>query len=433
MTTASANTQATKTGARIAVIGAGPAGLMAADKMSLAGYQVDVFDAMPSVARKFLLAGIGGMNITHAEDYDTLITRYGSAQTALKPILDELPPLALREWIHELGVDTFVGSSQRVFPTDMKAAPLLRKWLQRMRSNGVTFHPRHRWTGWKNNSPSEGWVFTSPNGEHILQFDGVVLALGGASWARLGSDGAWCQPLQSEGIKVAPLKPSNCGFDVPWSNFIRERFAGTPLKNIAVSITTPNGEHWYRKGEFVISDYGIEGSLIYAISAPLRDLIEIKESGSSNSTPAEFLLDWLPHLSKEQIQNKLEQPRKGMSFANVLRKKLNLPAITNAMLKECCPQLDNNDTATLAAAIKAMPISPTTARPIDEVISSAGGVTFNAVNNDLMLNKLPGVFVAGEMIDWEAPTGGYLLTACFATGKRAGEGLVRWLSKVAED
>jgi uncharacterized flavoprotein (TIGR03862 family) len=433
MTTTSANTPARNESRRIAVIGAGPAGLMAADKMSLAGYQVDVFDTMPSVARKFLLAGIGGMNITHAEDYDTLITRYGSAQTALKPILDELPPLALREWIHELGVDTFVGSSQRVFPTDMKAAPLLRKWLQRMRSNGVTFHPRHRWTGWNNNAPSEGWVFTSPKGEHIHQFDGVVLALGGASWARLGSDGAWCQPMKSAGIDVAPLKPSNCGFDVPWSDFIRERFAGTPLKNIAVSITTPNGEHWYRKGEFVISDYGIEGSLIYAISAPLRDLIEIKKSNSSNNTSAEFLLDWLPHLSKEQIQKKLEQPRKGMSFANVLRKKLNLPAITNAMLKECCPHLDNNDTAALAAAIKAMPIRPTTARPIDEVISSAGGVTFNAVNNDLMLNQLPGVFVAGEMIDWEAPTGGYLLTACFATGKRAGEGLVRWLSTVAED
>lgn len=396
---------------------------MAAEKIAQAGHAVAVFDAMPSVARKFLLAGIGGMNITHAEEYETLVTRYGAAQMALKPILDELPPTALREWIHGLGVDTFVGSSQRVFPTDMKAAPLLRTWLQRLRSSGVTFHPRHRWIGWKNNSPADGWLFTSPEGEHTHQFDAVVLALGGASWARLGSDGKWAEPMQAASVEIAPLKPSNCGFDVPWSDFIRERFAGTPLKNIAVSITTPSGEHWYRKGEFIVSDYGIEGSLIYAISAPLRDLIDTK-----GAKPAEFFIDWLPHLSQAQIQKKLDQPRKGMSFANVLRKKLNLPAITNAMLKECCPQLDNTDAHALAAAIKAMPIRPTQTRPIDEVISSAGGITFNAMNNDLMLNKLPGVFVAGEMIDWEAPTGGYLLTACFATGKRAGEGLVRWLN-----
>ncbi|APR67643.1 MAG: aminoacetone oxidase family FAD-binding enzyme [Oceanospirillales bacterium] len=409
---------------RIAVIGAGPAGLMAAEHIANAGLAVDVFDAMPSVARKFLLAGIGGMNITHAEDYDTLVTRYGGAQSQLKPILDDIPPLELRAWIHALGVDTFVGTSQRVFPTDMKAAPLLRAWLHRLRSSGVTFHPRHRWTGWNNNTPQDGWVFATPDGEVTHQFDAVVLALGGASWAKLGSDGRWCEPLAQMQVDIAPLKPTNCGFEIPWSDFIRERFAGTPLKNIAVSITDKNGYTEYKKGEFVLSEYGIEGSLIYAISAPLRDLID-----TNGEKTAEFFLDWLPNMTVEQIIKKLDQPRKGMSFSNVLRKKLNLPALTNALLKECCPTLNNNNSTDVANAIKAMPMRPQQTRPIDEAISSAGGVRFNSTNNDLMLEQLPGVFVAGEMLDWEAPTGGYLLTACFATGKRAGLGLVQWLQE----
>ncbi|CUS40391.1 NAD(FAD)-utilizing dehydrogenases [hydrothermal vent metagenome] len=409
---------------RIAVIGAGPAGLMAAEHIANAGLAVDVFDAMPSVARKFLLAGIGGMNITHAEDYDTLVTRYGGAQSQLKPILDDLPPLELRAWIHALGVDTFVGTSQRVFPTDMKAAPLLRAWLHRLRSSGVIFHPRHRWTGWNNNTPQDGWVFATPDGKVTHQFDAVVLALGGASWAKLGSDGRWCEPLAQMQVDIAPLKPTNCGFEIPWSDFIRERFAGTPLKNIAVSITDKNGNTEYKKGEFVLSEYGIEGSLIYAISAPLRDLID-----TNGEKTAEFFLDWLPNMTVEQIINKLDQPRKGMSFSNVLRKKLNLPALTNALLKECCPTLNNNNSTDVANAIKAMPMRPQQTRPIDEAISSAGGVRFNSTNNDLMLEQLPGVFVAGEMLDWEAPTGGYLLTACFATGKRAGLGVVQWLQK----
>jgi hypothetical protein len=409
---------------RIAVIGAGPAGLMAAEHIANAGLAVDVFDAMPSVARKFLLAGIGGMNITHAEDYDTLVTRYGGAQSQLKPILDDLPPLELRAWIHALGVDTFVGTSQRVFPTDMKAAPLLRAWLHRLRSSGVTFHPRHRWTGWNNNTPQDGWVFATPDGEVTHQFDAVVLALGGASWAKLGSDGRWCEPLAQMQVDIAPLKPTNCGFEIPWSDFIRERFAGTPLKNIAVSITDKNGNTEYKKGEFVLSEYGIEGSLIYAISAPLRDLID-----TNGEKTAEFFLDWLPNMTVEQIIRKLDQPRKGMSFSNVLRKKLNLPALTNALLKECCPTLNNNNSTDVANAIKAMPMRPQQTRPIDEAISSAGGVCFDSTNGNLMLEQLPGVFVAGEMLDWEAPTGGYLLTACFATGKRAGLGVVQWLQK----
>ncbi|WP_414625675.1 NAD(P)/FAD-dependent oxidoreductase [Thalassolituus oleivorans] len=317
---------------RIAVIGAGPAGLMAAEHIANAGLAVDVFDAMPSVARKFLLAGIGGMNITHAEDYDTLVTRYGGAQSQLKPILDDLPPLELRAWIHALGVDTFVGTSQRVFPTDMKAAPLLRAWLHRLRSSGVTFHPRHRWTGWNNNTPQDGWVFATPDGEVTHQFDAVVLALGGASWAKLGSDGRWCEPLAQMQVDIAPLKPTNCGFEIPWSDFIRERFAGTPLKNIAVSITDKNGNTEYKKGEFVLSEYGIEGSLIYAISAPLRDLID-----TNGEKTAEFFLDWLPNMTVEQIIKKLDQPRKGMSFSNVLRKKIKFTSPHQCTIKRMLP------------------------------------------------------------------------------------------------
>ncbi len=414
---------------RVAVIGAGPAGLMAAERMSLQGLAVNVYDAMPSVARKFLLAGVGGMNITHAEDYADFVSRYGSASHWLQPILDDFPPDNLRSWIHDLGIETFVGTSNRVFPKDMKAAPLLRAWLHRLRSQGVSIHPRHHWQGWQMENGKHDWCFSTPDGEKHEQFDAVVLALGGASWPRLGSDGQWCNLLTQQGVDVAPLLPSNCGFELPWSNFIRERFAGTPLKNIALSLTDISGQQWMRKGEFIVSQYGIEGSLVYALSAPLRDLMLSNQSDKHPNQPARLWLDWLPQNSHEQIISKLQQPRKGMSFANVLRKKLNLPTITNALLKECCPELDLHDHQVVASILKAMPLPcPTATRPIAEAISSAGGVTQNAINEDLMLNALPGVFVAGEMLDWEAPTGGYLLTACFASGKRAGDGVCNWLA-----
>ena len=411
------------TAKRIAVIGAGPAGLMAAEQIANAGYAVDVFDAMPSVARKFLLAGVGGMNITHSEPYADFITRYREASAPLRPILDNFQPDDLRRWIHELGIETFTGTSGRVFPTDMKAAPLLRRWLQRLRQQGVAFHPRHRWSGWQRTAHGVEWQFTTPEGTVSCTFDAVVLALGGASWAKLGSDGRWVPVLQEAGISVTPLQPSNCGFTLPWSDYVRERFAGTPLKQVNISIRTPDGGTEGKTGEFILSDYGIEGSLVYALSAPLRRLWQ------QQPDQAFLTLDWLPNNTVEQVAAKLQQPRNGMSLANVLRKKLHLPPLTGALLKECCPQLNTNDARTLAAALKAMPLPVITGtRPIDEAISCAGGVPFSAVTHDLMLTALPGVFVAGEMLDWEAPTGGYLLTACFATGRHAGKGLLHWLA-----
>ncbi|MCK9564179.1 MAG: TIGR03862 family flavoprotein, partial [Bacteroidales bacterium] len=359
------------------------------------------------------------------------------AQQALRPALDDLPPQRLRQWVRDLGIDTFVGSSMRVFPTDMKAAPLLRAWLQRLRGLGVAFCPRHRWLGWPDDDPARGWRFDTRTGEQVRRFDAVVLALGGGSWPRLGSDGGWCETLRQADVVVEPLQPANCGFELPWSDHIRKHFAGVPIKHIALSLTDDKGRVWRRKGEFVVSDYGIEGSLVYALSAPLRELLA-DASGSSgwpgsarhgSGNPPTLWLDWLPEIGVEDIEARLRQPRKGMSFANVLRKKLRLPAVASALLRECCPPMGGTtDAGSVARALKAMPLKPTAPRPIAEAISSAGGVGFDAVDSDLMLNSLPGVFVAGEMLDWEAPTGGYLLTACFATGKRAGEGVVRFLS-----
>lgn len=408
--------------ASIAVIGGGPAGLMAAEQIASAGLTVEVFDAMPSVARKFLLAGIGGMNITHAEDYELFVTRYREAQAPLQPMLDAFRPDDLRHWIHELGIDTFVGTSARVFPKDMKAAPLLRAWLHRLRSQGVSFHARHRWSGWQKDEQGLLWQFETPDGPLQKRFAAVVLALGGASWPRLGSDGRWTAALEQQAIAVAPLRASNCGFEIDWSPFIQERFGGTPVKHVRLSLTTADGQQESKTGEFIISSYGIEGSLVYALSAPLRELM------LHQPEQAFLTLDWLPHSSVEQIAGKLSLPRKGMSFSNVLRKKLNLPAITNALLKECCPELDLADHQAVAAALKAMPLPPVRrTRPLQEAISSAGGVPFAELDSTLMLTQLPGVFVAGEMLDWEAPTGGYLLTACFATGRWAGNGLIRYL------
>lgn len=407
----------------VAVIGAGPAGLMAAEQIAAAGCRVEVFDAMPSVARKFLLAGVGGMNITHAEEYEQFVLRYREATPLLRPALDEFPPQVLRQWIHGLGIETFTGTSGRVFPRDMKAAPLLRTWLQRLKTSGVIFHPRHRWLGWQTDKGQRQWHFQSPEGDLLREFDAAVLALGGASWPRLGSDGSWVSLLDAEGITCKPIKASNCGFELPWSDFIRQRFAGTPLKQVRLSITGIDGSHESRIGEFVLSDYGVEGSLIYALSAPLRECILQQPEN------ARLYLDWLPHSDISRIQSKLAQPRKGMSFANVLRKKLNLPPVTNALLKECCPTLNNEDPVAVAACLKAMPLPLASAtRPVAEAISCAGGVAFSEVDDSLMLKQLPGVFVAGEMLDWEAPTGGYLLTACFATGHRAGRRLVEWLA-----
>ncbi|KRW63926.1 NAD(FAD)-utilizing dehydrogenase [Pseudomonas sp. TTU2014-096BSC] len=404
----------TQAATRIAIIGGGPAGLMAAEVLSQAGIAVDLYDAMPSVGRKFLLAGVGGMNITHAEDYATFVSRYRQRAEQLRPQLDVFGPAALREWIHGLGIDTFVGSSGRVFPSDMKAAPLLRAWLKRLRDNGVQIHTRQRWLGWSEDGQLR---IAGAEGESRLKPTATLLALGGGSWARLGSDGAWVPLLQARGVVIAPLQPANCGFEVAgWSQHLVEKFAGAPLKTVSLALP---GET-LRRGEFVLTATGIEGSLVYALSADIRE--RINATGS-----ATLLLDLLPDRSQAQIAGALARPRGSQSMAKHLHRQLKLDGAKAALLRELTAAETFQDPQALAAAIKALPIPLVRPRPLDEAISSAGGVPFEALDENLMLRQLPGVFCAGEMLDWEAPTGGYLLTACFATGRAAAEGVLRWL------
>jgi uncharacterized flavoprotein (TIGR03862 family) len=397
---------------RVAVIGGGPAGLMAAEVLSQAGARVDLFDAMASVGRKFLLAGKGGMNLTHSEAPAPFLSRYGQRQAEIEPLLAAFGPEALRAWVRGLGIDTFVGSSGRVFPTDMKAAPLLRAWLHRLRGSGVNFHVRHRWLGW---DEAGSLRFAGPDGETTQSFDAVILALGGGSWARLGSNGAWVPLLLARGVEVAALKPANCGFDVAWSAHFRRRFAGQPLK----SVTLTFGE-FQRQGEFVVSENGIEGSLIYAASAAIRDAIEANGS-------AQIFLDLAPGKSLERVIAEVAHPRGSRSLSSHLQSRAGITGVKAGLLREVLGKEAYAEPLQLAAAIKALPLTLIAPRPIDEAISSAGGVRFEAMDANLMLTALPGVFCAGEMLDWEAPTGGYLLTACFASGRVAGNGALAWL------
>ena len=403
---------------RVAVIGGGPAGLMAAEVLSQAGVQVDVYDGMPSVGRKFLLAGVGGMNITHSEPYPAFLSRYAERAPQMAPLLRAFDADALCQWIHDLGIETFIGSSGRVFPTDMKAAPLLRAWLKRLRESGVVIHTRHRWLGWQVDGALR---IDSPEGEKQLKPDAVLLALGGGSWARLGSDGAWMPLLAERGVELAALQASNCGFDVEgWSELLRNKFAGAPLKNIALALehSTP------RLGECVITASGIEGSLIYAWSAPIREAIN--QQGA-----ATILIDLLPGKAVDKIRAALAKPRGSRSMSKHLHSQLGLDGVKAALLRELCPASSFNDPELLAKAIKALPLKLLKARPLDEAISTAGGVRFEALDEQLMLKQLPGVFCAGEMLDWEAPTGGYLLTGCFASGRAAGVGVLSWLTACA--
>jgi len=400
----------------VAIIGGGPAGLMAAEVLSQAGVRVDLYDGMPSVGRKFLLAGVGGMNITHSEAYPAFLSRYAERAPHIAPLLRAFDADALRQWIHELGIETFVGSSGRVFPTDMKAAPLLRAWLKRLRESGVVIHTRHRWLGWQ----ADGQLrIDSHEGEKRLKPDAVLLALGGGSWARLGSDGAWMPLLAERGVELAPLQPSNCGFDVAgWSELLRSKFAGAPLKNIAIALqhSTP------RLGECVITASGIEGSLIYAWSAPIREAI-------NQQGKATILIDLLPGKPVDKIQAALAKPRGSRSMSKHLHSQLGLDGVKAALLRELTPAEHFTDPAQLAVDIKALPLTLVKTRPMDEAISTAGGVPFEALDERLMLKPLPGVFCAGEMLDWEAPTGGYLLTGCFASGRAAGLGMLEWLNR----
>lgn len=404
----------------VAVLGGGPAGLMAAEILALDGVQVDLYDAMPSVGRKFLLAGIGGMNITHAEPFEILATRYGVREQALRPLLDSFSPDALRAWIHTLGIETFVGSSGRVFPSDMKAAPLLRAWLHRLRETGVRFHMRHRWLGW---TETGALRFATPAGDIHAETDALVMALGGASWPKLGANGDWVPLLRQRGIDIAPLLPANCGFDVAggWSAHLRSRFAGQPLKTVALHCVDAGGQPHARQGELMLSDTGIEGSLVYALSAVLRDAIAVR--GQVTVT-----LDLLPDRSLERVLAEVSHPRGSRSLSSHLQSRTGLKGVKMALLHECLAKDVLNDPAQLAQAIKSVPLTLLAPRPIEEAISSAGGVRFEALDERLMLRNLPGVFCAGEMLDWEAPTGGYLLTACFATGRAAGQGALEYLT-----
>ena len=398
----------------VVIIGGGPAGLMAAEVINQAGVNVSVYDAMPSVGRKFLMAGKGGLNITHAEPSDLFLSRYGSHINAIRPLLDRFDANALRDWVHQLGIKTFIGSSGRVFPADMKAAPLLRAWLHRLRHNGVTFHMRHQWLGWSE-SNSRCLRFLSSNGIREVMADGLVLALGGGSWPQLGSTGAWVQLLADRGVKVVPLAPSNCGFDVNWSEYFRDRFAGQPLKSVRASF----GE-LQKQGDCIVTASGVEGGLIYSLSACLRE--DIAQNGT-----ATIYLDLAPGKSITTLIEQFSKPHGKQSWSNHLRKSLGIDGVKAGLLRELVPAEALNNPMALCPAIKSLPIKLVATRPIEEAISSAGGLSFEAVDDHLMIQGLPGVFCAGEMLDWEAPTGGYLLTACFAGGRAAGFGVLKWL------
>ena len=429
---------------QVAVIGGGPAGLIAAETLAAAGLAVTVFDAMPSVGRKFLLAGRGGLNLTHSEPLAAFRARYGARREHIAPLLEAFGPQALRDWADALGAETFVGSSGRVFPKEMKAAPLLRAWLARLRARGVGFAVRHRWLGWADTGapsahdcaertgepacarPRQRLVFSTPSGQRIVEADAVVLALGGGSWAKLGSDGAWVPLLRGVGVDVAELLPANCGFDVAttagagWSAHFLERFRGQPLKSVRARFTDATGARHERAGECLISATGIEGGLIYALSAPLRDTLLAAGSVTLH-------LDLAPGRSLERLHTELARPRGSRSMASHLHSQAGIKGLKAGLLRECLPKADFDDPARLAAGIKALPITLAATRPIDEAISTAGGVRFEALDANLMLRARPGVFVAGEMLDWEAPTGGYLLTACFASGLASARGAARWL------
>lgn len=409
----------------VAVVGGGPAGLMAAETLAAdSGVRVELFDAMPSVGRKFLLAGKGGLNLTHGEPLDAFLTRYGARQAALEPLLRRFDPQALRDWAAGLGIATFVGSSGRVFPTDLKAAPLLRAWLHRLRAAGVVLHSRHRFLGWTADGSLQ---LATPAGEQALRPAATVLALGGASWPRLGSDGAWAGLLAGRGVEIAPLQPANCGFDVGWpdgrppgwSAHLRERHAGAPVKPVVLSTAADAG--FRRQGEFVVTATGIEGSLVYAAAGLLRD--EIARSGAATA-----VLDLLPDRSAAFVAAEVARPRGPRSLATHLKSRLGIDGVKAALVHEVLGRDGVHDPARLAAALKALPLQLVAPRPLEEAISTAGGVRFEALDARLMLRALPGVFCAGEMLDWEAPTGGYLLTACFATGRAAGAGALDWLA-----
>jgi uncharacterized flavoprotein (TIGR03862 family) len=396
-----------------AVIGGGPAGLMAAETLADAGLAVTIYDRMPSLGRKFLMAGRGGLNLTHTDEAERFLSRYGAAAERLRAAIAAFPPEALRAFSADLGQPTFEGSSGRVFPKDMKASPLLRAWLRRLSGTGVRVALRHAWRGWD----SEGClVFESDEGAKAVKADVAVLALGGASWPRLGSDGGWTDILAREGIAVTPLRAANSGFLVAWSQIFRDRFAGKPLKRIALSF---GGERV--RGEAMISDYGLEGGGVYALSAALREAVMAQGE-------ATLRIDLLPDVSTAELVAKLSRPRGKQSLSNFLRKAASATPQAIGLAQEMTRgKLGELSAEAMADLLKAVPVKIVGVAPLERAISSAGGVRFDAIDAHYMLRGRPGMFVAGEMLDWEAPTGGYLLQACFATGRAAGEGALQWL------
>lgn len=421
----------------VLVVGAGPAGLMAAEQLATAGIAVHVCDAMPSVGRKFLRAGIGGLNLTHAEDAQSFHSRYSHSQSDGQPFaqgvdavsswLQDFDSKALRGWAQELGIETFVGSSGRVFPVGLKAAPLLRAWLHRLREQGCVIHTRWRWMGFEDSqsvtepiSPLHTLLFETPDGMQSVSARAVIFALGGGSWARLGSDGRWLPLLARTGVTCTALKPANCGFDYAWSARLLEQFAGSPLKPVGLSVQNAHGQIVFsRKGEALVSRHGIQGSLIYAASRHIRDLIDWEGA-------ARICWDLLPDRTLPQVQAALSAPRGKDSLSNWLRKRLGLDGVRLSLFHELAGR-PGGDVEELAALLKQLPQTLRQARPLDEAISTAGGVSLDALDDQLMSDMKPGLFFAGEMLDWEAPTGGYLLNACFASGRRAGQGALAWL------
>jgi uncharacterized flavoprotein (TIGR03862 family) len=405
------------TGQPVAIIGGGPAGLMAAEVLANAGASVDVYESMPTLGRKFLRAGLGGLNITHSEPFAAFCSRYGDKQEQMQSFLDNLPPGALREWVHALGIETFIGSSGRVFPKEMKAAPLLRAWVHRLRGCGVRLHMNHRWLGFNHDGSLR---LERPTEEFSIQPKAVILALGGASWPQLGSTGTWLGWLEERGVETSPWQSANCGFNVDWSAHMREKFAATPLKSVALTFTDLSGSTETRQGEMLIKEYGVEGSLIYAFSRRLRETINAQGE-------ATFILDLLPGRSAERVLADLSRPRGSRSMSRHLQGCLGDDSLKRNLLYETLDREQLADPHQIAKFIKALPVTVRSTRPLAEAISTAGGVCFSSIDENLMLKKLPGIFVAGEMIDWEAPTGGYLLSGCFATGLCAGRGAVKWL------
>jgi uncharacterized flavoprotein (TIGR03862 family) len=403
---------------QVAIIGAGPAGLMAAEVLAQGGVGVTVYDAMPSVGRKFLMAGRGGLNLTHSEPLPEFLKRYGAAMPQLAPAIEAFPPEALRDWSEALGQPTFVGSSGRVFPEAFKASPLLRAWLRRLDAIGVQFALRQRWTGWQQ---AGRLSFQTPDGPRVVDAQATVLALGGASWPRLGSDGAWVETLAAKGVAVSRLRPANCGFTVAWSDIFRDRFEGHPLKGVALSFGSRT-----MRGEAVITRAGLEGGAIYAISAELREAI-------IDRGQATLRIALRPDLATSDLVARLTAPRGKQSFSNWLRKAAHLSPVGIGLLQEAAiasdVSLSSLSAASLAGLINAVPVQLNGLAPIARAISSAGGISLDEFDADFMIRRLPGVFAAGEMLDWEAPTGGYLLQASFATGAAAGRGVLKWLSR----